>query len=335
MLPLVHINLYAVVLVVGGGDSTPGGSTGGGGDSNPGGSDSGTGGGDNPSVDMCSADLYPGQPVSNTRVAPGTGIGAHAQTGTKMCSPGDVDSNGVPDLVIAANGVGLGALLVVLLNEDMSVKSYTKLESGAGFDIRMSTAGKLGESLAALGDLDGDGVGEFMVAVTVPLTLYVVFLNPDGSSKNVVVLTNLPSGYGRFKMIPDDFAHGMSGVGDMDGDGLGDVAIGAGRAEVGGAFRLLFMNADGTGKEDVLVDPPESVDKWDAFGQEITRLGDLDGDGVPELAVSAPQHNSVHIVSLDKAAGSGNGAKRSIMSKEWRVVVGSQGWDGMTSLAAV
>jgi hypothetical protein len=78
-------------------------------------------------------------------------------------------------------------------------------------------------------------------------------------------------------------------VGDVDGDGIPDVAVGApgqnraGQDDQGRAF--VFSGATGA-RLQTLDDPVPQAQAH--FGSALAGVGDVDGDGVPDLAVGAP-----------------------------------------------
>ncbi|MBL4586521.1 MAG: FG-GAP repeat protein [Flavobacteriales bacterium] len=94
----------------------------------------------------------------------------------------------------------------------------------------------------------------------------------------------------------DWFGYDMAPIGDLNGDGVNDIAVGAIYDGDGGMTRgavyILFMTSAGTvgsyqkisdtqgGFQGVLVDEA-------FFGSSITNLGDINGDGVQDLAVGA------------------------------------------------
>jgi hypothetical protein len=132
----------------------------------------------------------------------------------------------------------------------------------------------------ALGDLQGDGYADFAVADPWS-TVSVYFGGPAASADPVAVLRRPPtlddavSGRG--------FGWAVAGLGDIEGDGLGELAIGAFAAEGNdGAVYLYSATPDG-GVElvETLAAPEPGAD----FGSGLLALGDVDGDGLSDFAV--------------------------------------------------
>ncbi|HYB98648.1 MAG TPA: FG-GAP-like repeat-containing protein [Candidatus Limnocylindrales bacterium] len=99
----------------------------------------------------------------------------------------------------------------------------------------------------------------------------------------------------------DQFGSAVAGAGDVDGDGIGDIVVGADWSEdaqtltAAGAVWLLFMNGDATVRSQVKIAPglqgfDAQIDDGGRFGAAVASLGDVDGNGVPDLAVAAPWH---------------------------------------------
>ncbi|MFQ5692892.1 MAG: integrin alpha, partial [Nitrospinota bacterium] len=88
--------------------------------------------------------------------------------------------------------------------------------------------------------------------------------------------------------IHDHFGASARGLGDLDGDGLGDYAVGATQGGLNdGGYVRVFSGADGS----VLL-TLEGAAPGDRFGTSLGPLGDLDGDGIPDFLVGAPGADS-------------------------------------------
>ncbi|MHC4837703.1 MAG: hypothetical protein ACYTF3_05910, partial [Planctomycetota bacterium] len=128
----------------------------------------------------------------------------------------------------------------------------------------------LGRDLALLGDVDGDGVGDFLVAAEDDVLL---LSGADGDR-----LWTIP---GDGNSVPR-----LAVIGDSDGDGVSDLAVGrwldstpslrsTGSVSVySGATGTLLFEVYGTADDE-------------SFGYDVDGIDDLDGDGIDDLMVGA------------------------------------------------
>ena len=220
--------------------------------------------------------------------------------GSSAASLGDLDGDGVPDLAVGAIGDSTfrGAVHVLFMNANGTVKSSQKIASDFGGGPTLGTYDGFGRSLAALGDLNGDGVPDLAVGaygdgtgVTSRGAVYVQFMNANGTVKSSQKIAS-DFGGGPTLGTYDGFGRSVASLGDLDGDGVPDLAVGAsGDNSYRGAVHVLFMNANGTVKSSQKIASDSgggpTLADGDYFGSSVAALGDLDGDGVTDLAVGA------------------------------------------------
>ena len=142
-----------------------------------------------------------------------------------------------------------------------------------------ATNQRMGTAVRFIGDTDGDGVPEFVVADT-----------SNGWTPRMTVFSGA-TGTPRYDplAVPPLLGHDIENIGDVNGDLLDDWAIG-----------FADDNAAGTsaGRVDVrsglngqIIRSHFGLSIFSRLGWRVANVGDLDGDGVSEMAVSAPSTN--------------------------------------------
>ena len=187
---------------------------------------------------------------------------------------------------------------------DVSVASEQKISATAGgFQGPLVDFNFFGNSVAPIGDLDADGVIDIVVGAQHDLdagtnsgAVYILFMNPNGTVKAEQKISGLAGGLTSTLLPADHFGVCVTGIGDHNGDGTLDLAVGAFHDKGGGlrrgALYILFLNPDGTVKAEQKINSQVgglqySLKDHDHFGAAVTSLGDVDGDGVTDLAVGA------------------------------------------------
>ncbi len=222
----------------------------------------------------------------------------------------DLDGDGVEDIAVGSfldddGGGNLGAVYILFLNPDGTVKAEQKISDlQGGFSGNLDN-GFFGSSVASIGDFDDDGVQDIAVGSYFSNdggarrgAVWLVFLNADGTVKAEQKISETSGGFMGDLDFEDRFGRSVAGLGDLDGDGIQDLAVGALTDDDGGTNRgavwILFLNADGTVKAEQKISDTAGgfdgeLDDGDNFGQTLALLDDRNGDGVQDLAVGA--HN--------------------------------------------
>jgi len=245
---------------------------------------------------------------------PGT-LSIEGSFGYSLASLGDLNGDGVGDLAVAAanedaGADAAGAVWILFLRRNASVAGAQKISATqGGFTGTLGARNFFGRSLATIGDLDGDGRAELAVLAARPNRLYVLFLNPDGTVRQTVEDSFSDPVFDP-PTVWQAFGTGdVAAAGDLDGDGLGDLWLGAPKDEDGadeaGAVWAAYMAADGTIRATKKISQLHGgftgpLEDEAYFGFAVEPLGDLDGDGIGDLLVSAGYFDDgVWILHLD------------------------------------
>jgi hypothetical protein len=229
------------------------------------------------------------------------------QFGSAIANIGDLETDGVIDLAVGApydddDGLDRGAVWLLFMDKDGSVDFHQKISGNAGeFDGDLDDNDRFGSAIAPLGDLNNDGFRDIVVAA--PLdddggtdhgALWVLFLTGEGEVTSHQKISEENGNFDRDLDAEDHFGHAVANIGDLNNDGVTDLAVGVPNDDDGGTDRgavwILFMNSDGTvDKSQKISSKKGNLDHdpqdGDHFGSSVSAIGDLDGDGVIDLAV--------------------------------------------------
>lgn len=233
------------------------------------------------------------------------------QFGNALAGLGDIDLDGTPDLAVGVSqddtgGPNRGAVYILRLTPDGTVKGEQRIAGGeGGFTGVIDDSDLFGWSIASLGDLDADGVRDLIVGAVGDDdggfgrgALWGLFLNANGSVRSHFKISDTAGGFDGVLRDDDFFGSSISSFGDLDGNGIIDLAVGAQNDDDGGsnngAVWIVLLNANGTVRAEQKISEIAGglgvlLDDDDTFGSELTFIGDMNSDGSVELAVAALQ----------------------------------------------
>ena len=240
------------------------------------------------------------------------------QSGHAVASVGDLNGDGISDLIIGAPsadprgrpGAGVSYVIFGSQTEFSPTLELFTLNGKNGFSIQgVSTYGNSGISVAHAGDINGDGVSDLIIGA--PSS------GPDGqpySGASYVVFgshlefrpildlaaLNGANGFSIHGASIDDHSGASVGGGDINGDGISDLIIGAPLASPGGrayagasyvvfgshlGFRSTLELSDLNGANGFSI---HGVSANDNSGSSVANAGDINGDGISDLIIGAP-----------------------------------------------
>ena len=208
--------------------------------------------------------------------------------GYAVAGAGDVNGDGFADLMVSAAFYNAGTFrgrayvyhgAVVLPNVDTG---WTQGGDASG--------DQLGYSVAGAGDVNADGYGDVIVGApghggSNDYGRAYLYLGSAAGLEHFATWTVSGEGIG------NRFGNSVAGAGDVNGDGYGDVIIGAVGYPAGssrGKVYLYYGSASGLSFDPDWTALGENL--TDHFGASVAGAGDVNGDGYADLIVGAPEY---------------------------------------------
>jgi Ca2+-binding RTX toxin-like protein len=233
-------------------------------------------------------------------------LGETAWTGWGLSGAGDVNGDGLNDILIGSpfEGTGgelAGAAYVVFGRASMTSVNLADVATGLGGFKLIGTHpyGQIGYagSMAGIGDVNHDGLDDVLFgAPTDPFSpgqgeAYVVF---GTASTDPIDLADVAQGNGGFLIRPEISNVNLGGVtaavGDLNGDGLSDFGV---SASVSGEFYVIYGRSGPWSTVD-LADVAAGIGGFKILAEGANEsafpmgaAGDVNGDGIDDLIVAA------------------------------------------------
>lgn len=202
------------------------------------------------------------------------GTADQALFGWTLCAPGDLDGDGVGDWLsseAALSARGPGTVYAYSGSTGASLFTLTGGSSSYAFGI----------AIGAVGDVDADGVPDFGVGDD-PTGSGRVFVY-SGKTQSLIYLLKGQSSTSQ--------AYIVSGLGDLDSDGLADFGIGA-VGDGPNSEGVVYAYSGATRK---LIYSLVGEQSGSAFGGTLASLGDVDADGLADFAVGALAYSGTNV----------------------------------------
>ena len=246
------------------------------------------------------------------------GIDSDDQSGFSVSGAGDINGDGIDDLIIGAfaadpNGNGNAGESYVVFGQNSGFApslNLSSLNGTNGFVLNgIDSNDRSGRPVSGAGDINGDGIDDLIIGARFAAPngnnsageSYVVFGQDSGFAASL----NLSSLNGTNGFVlngidsNDRSGYSVSGAGDINGDGIDDLIVGAQEADPNGngnagesyvvfgqnsgfAPSLNLSSLDGTNGF-VL----NGIDTGDRSGTSVSGAGDINGDGIDDLIIGA------------------------------------------------
>ena len=249
------------------------------------------------------------------------GIDAQDQSGFSVSGAGDVNNDGIDDIIIGApraspggrSQAGEAYVIYGCTNGFPAVLELASLDGTNGFQLNgITELGLCASSVSGAGDVNNDGIDDIIIGAhnvsSAAGESYVVYGRVDNFSAPFE-LSSL-NGSNGFRIAGTEnlaySGYSVSGAGDLNNDGADDVIIGAYKASpderiyVGKSYvvfgqtnnfnwRILLSDLNGT--NGFLLN---GIDAYDRCGYSVSGAGDLNNDGMDDIIIGAPGQGISH-----------------------------------------
>ena len=223
-------------------------------------------------------------------------------SGIYVSTAGDVDNDGLSDIVISANGnddggSGAGKAYLILGSSLGSTTSMSLANADYSFVGEQASDGVAKATTA--GDIDNDGLDDILISAN---------SNDDGGAdagKSYLILGSSLGSTTSMSLANADYSfvgegsyeysgHDISTAGDIDNDGLDDILIGAfgnsqGGTSAGKTYLILGSSLGTTSTMNLSSANYSFIGEYaqDRSGTDVSSAGDVDNDGFDDILIGS------------------------------------------------
>jgi hypothetical protein len=198
--------------------------------------------------------------------------------GEAVSGAGDVDGGGLSDIIIGAPSAASHYGAARVISSETQLEIYEFIGHPEDF---------LGTAVSCVGDVDADGRADFLVGARGEDYFHPKFIEAHGAAHLYSGADGSEIHFFGADTETGAFGGSAAGPGDLDGDGVPDVLVGACESSAG-LFNAGSVYAF-SGRDGSKLYPVDGSGVSDGLGGSIAALGDVDLDGTPDFAAGAPQ----------------------------------------------
>jgi hypothetical protein len=218
--------------------------------------------------------------------------------GMELTGAGDFNGDGTDDFAVSRWGDSYEGDIFLFTRAPrgtVEAEGSAQLQIDGAYNDRY-----LGRPMSLRGDLNGDGYDDLLAGASAwygnPGEL-MVFLGPATGTISSTAADSTLTASATGTML----GRGVDYIGDMDGDGYDDVAVGAPyENDEDGQVLVITGNSRGslTGTPVATIDGTQDSQ----LGYDIAAAGDVDGDGTPDFVIGAPNWRESSYSTVDTGA---------------------------------